>query len=737
MVQVNNRPWYMSITVKFILILLPIALVSTAVTVGSFGWFAVEGMRQDVVQRGERLVRFHATALSAPLWNYDISSVQRTLGTLALDPDVGRAVLEDMNGQVLARIGQSPADDRAALYVSTHVVEHRDEASSTKIGLLKVWFHDERIRRGIEVELFRELLLVFVLVTSLAIGALITFRLTIFKPLSQLLGAIRGSKGLSALLPVGWSSRDEIGEVINAYETMRRTIVDEEHARRDAQSALLNSERQFRDLIEGSIQGVLIHRDFRPLFVNQAWCDIFGYTKPAEILRLDTIDDMFAADERHRLRSIHNSQLAGECDNPIFEFKGVRRDGAEVWLQNANRLIEWEGDAAVQAVVIDVSERKRAEEQLLQAQKMEAIGQLTGGIAHDFNNLLAIIQGNIDLLGEDIGKDNSLAKAIHRATRRGAELTQRLLAFSRQQPLNPQPVDLAQLANGMLELLRRSLGETIAVKIVAEGDLWTALADPGQVENALLNLAINSRDAMPRGGMLTIGFANAGIYEHGASRHLDVAAGDYVVLTVKDTGEGMPPGVVEHAIEPFFTTKPVGAGSGLGLSMVYGFAKQSGGDLVIDSAIGTGTTISIYLPRVEAGREADVSIGERQNPVTGNEGLLLIEDDTDVRQLVRSMLERLGYRVVDVPDVEQARRELATRSDVDLVLSDVILPGGVNGMAFARELKKSRPELKLVLMSGYSADHVDRSDADNRGMILLNKPFTLQKLAETLRAALD
>ncbi|AXS42008.1 PAS domain S-box protein [Breoghania sp. L-A4] len=735
--QAGGRRWHANITSKFLLILLPIVLLATLATVSVFGWLTVEKLRADLTLRGDRLTRFYATALSSPLWNYDLESVERTLRTLTLDPDVGQAVLSNMNGETLAQVGDSDLGAEQILFHATRPVEYKNNGATETIGTLTVRFSNLKIQSVLETEILIEFVLVLVLVGCLSLGSLITFRFIIFRPLTHLLLAIRSSRGLDALTPVTWSARDEIGEVIQAYETMRRTIVREEQARFSAQAAVVRSEKHFRDLIEGSIQGVLIHRDFRPLYVNQAWCDMFGYTGPAEILALESIHSMIATEDRQRLQTLYDQEIARERPLPIFEFKGIRRDGSEVWLQNANRRIEWEGAPAVQAVAIDISEQKLAQEQLLQAQKMEATGQLTGGIAHDFNNLLAIIQGNIELLCEDVGDDNALAQAIQRAARRGAELTQRLLAFSRRQSLHPQAVNLAHLADGLLDLLQRSLGETISIKVMSEDALWTAKADPGQVENTLLNLAINSRDAMPTGGLLTIACRNLHLDTDNAPQHPNMPAGDYAVLSVSDTGNGMPPYVMEHAMEPFFTTKSVGEGSGLGLSMVYGFANQSGGGMTIESALGVGTTVSIYLPRAEAAAVPAAALGTMHREIGRNEHILLIEDDPDVRTMVRVMLERLHYRVISVGDVAEAGRVLSRGSQIDLVLSDVMLPGGVSGAAFAADLAHSHPELKVVLMSGYSAEHINLEIAPLTKMTLLNKPFSLDHLSRSLRLALD
>ncbi|HUS55122.1 MAG TPA: ATP-binding protein [Thermohalobaculum sp.] len=369
---------------------------------------------------------------------------------------------------------------------------------------------------------------------------------------------------------------------------------------------------------------------------------------------------------------------------------------------------------------------------------MEAVGQLTGGVAHDFNNLLAVIGGNVELLEDDPKNNPALTAPIIRAVKRGAELTQRLLAFSRKQPLRPQVIAPGELVAGLSDLLSRALGETVEFATSAAPNLWSALADPGQVENALLNLALNARDAMPNGGKLTVECSNTQLEKASLADIFDAEAGDYVVLAVSDNGTGMTEDVKAHAFEPFFTTKEVGEGSGLGLSMVYGFAKQSGGHVSIYSEIGKGTTVKLYLPRaVVAGQTMSVSEGEDIIPRGQGEVILVIEDHPDVRDLAVLMLESLGYQVIDIGDVAGAHMVLANNTPVDLILSDVVLPGGISGLQFAEDARVTYPGIKIIFMSGYPAEAATRNGFLRSDDILLNKPFERRHLATTLRAALD
>ncbi len=385
----------------------------------------------------------------------------------------------------------------------------------------------------------------------------------------------------------------------------------------------------------------------------------------------------------------------------------------------------------------DVTEIKEAEARLRQAQKLEAVGQLTGGVAHDFNNLLAVIVGSAEMIEQRLGPGDKAPQAILRAAKRGAELTQRLLAFSRRQPLRPRAIELGDLVTGMLDLLARTLGAAIDVKTAAGNDLWSASADPGQVESALLNLAINARDAMPAGGKLTIECMNARLDDVHVTQNSDAAPGDYVVLAVSDTGTGMPAEVQAHVFEPFFTTKEVGQGSGLGLSMVYGFAKQSGGHVAIYSEQETGTTVKLYLPRAKEGTKCDAAVSNGESPKGRGEAVLVIEDNEDLRALAVTMLEGLGYKATAVADATEAHKALATGGKVDLVLSDVVLPGGTSGPAFVEEARARDPRLKAIFMSGYPAEAAKRSGLFDSNYVLLNKPFRRYQLATALRNALD
>jgi PAS domain S-box-containing protein len=394
------------------------------------------------------------------------------------------------------------------------------------------------------------------------------------------------------------------------------------------------------------------------------------------------------------------------------------------------------------AFVHDTTERRRIEEQLRQSQKMEAVGQLTGGVAHDFNNLLTVILGNLDNLQHFLPENpeaRRMAAAIQRASSRAATLTHRLLAFARRQPLEPKPIDVNKLVAGMSDLLRRSLGEGIVIETVLAGGLWRTLADPNQLENALLNLAVNARDAMAHGGKLTLETANAYLDETYAEAHADLAPGQYVMIAVTDTGSGMTRDVAEKAFEPFFTTKEVGQGTGLGLPQVYGFVKQSGGHVKIYSEPDEGTTVKLYLPRLAAAEPAAEGPSEaRPKPAaTLGETILVVEDDEDVRTYSADILRGLGYGVIEAPAGPDALHLLESRPEIRLLFTDVGLPGGLNGRQLADEAMRRRPGLKVLFTTGYARNAIVHQGRLDPGVELIVKPFTAASLAAKVRQVLQ
>ncbi|TWI55590.1 PAS domain S-box-containing protein [Pseudomonas duriflava] len=468
---------------------------------------------------------------------------------------------------------------------------------------------------------------------------------------------------------------------------------------------------------------------------NQAWSKVLGWSE--EELRSLSIWERIHPDDIENTSHVLASLKEGEN---VFRFENrcARQDGQYGWL-SWNAVVR---DNVLYATVRDVTAEKEqaealrnAEELLRHSQKMEAVGQLTGGIAHDFNNLLTSITGSLEMIQMRLAQGRLDAikryvQAAQTASHRAASLTHRLLAFSRRQTLDPSPTQANGLIEGMHELIERTAGPHICVETVLARDLWPTLCDPNQLENALLNLFINARDAMPNGGQLTIRTSNMRI-DQSLAKHYDMAVGEYVAISVTDNGVGMTPDIVARAFDPFFTTKPIGMGTGLGLSMIYGFAKQSGGQARIESEAGQGTTIWLYLPRCENERQ-----GEHLQPQllsaprsgTG-ETILVVDDEPMVRALIVETLAELGYQMIEAEDGPSGLQILQSGRPIDLVISDVGMPGGMNGRQMADAARQTRPDLKVLFITGYAENAAVGNGNLEPGMHVMTKPFAMEMLA--------
>ncbi|MEV4934952.1 hybrid sensor histidine kinase/response regulator [Sphingobium sp. LSP13-1-1.1] len=485
-------------------------------------------------------------------------------------------------------------------------------------------------------------------------------------------------------------------------------------------------------------------RDGTWLAASPAWTDILGWSEAELIGR--TSEWMEHPEDLAKTRG-EIAALAQGMPTARFENRFRAKDGSY-------RNFSWTAvpeNNLVYCVARDVTEQRAraraladAEDALRQAQKMETLGQLTGGVAHDFNNLLQIVTGNLELLQRDLPEDQArLRRAADNAmagAERAALLTQRLLAFSRRQPLAPERIDPNRLVSGMSDLLNRTLGETIEVETIQSARIWPVEIDVNQMENALLSLAVNARDAMPDGGKLTIEVANTHIDEAYAAQEAEVSPGQYVLISVSDTGQGMDEDVLSHAIEPFFTTKEVGRGTGLGLSMVYGFIKQSGGHIRVYSERGHGTTVKIYLPRFYGPLpDNDTGTVSRATPVCGGgETVLVCEDDDKVRAYTVDVLKELGYRVMEADNGAAALQALEMASEpIDLLFTDVILPGGMTGADIAQQARAQQPGLRILFATGYARNAIIHHGRLDPGVELLTKPFTYAELAAKVRDMLD
>jgi PAS domain S-box-containing protein len=529
--------------------------------------------------------------------------------------------------------------------------------------------------------------------------------------------------------------------------TLERRVAERTRELALSATQLEDTERHFRILVEGVTDYAIFMLD--PTGVVTNWNPgaqrIKGYSRE-EIVGQHF--SRFYTDKDRENRVPHKAlEIAAQTGKIEMEGWRVRKDGTTFWASVVINAIRDESGQVLgfAKVTRDLTERREAEERQRQSQKMESVGQLTGGVAHDFNNLLTVIVGNLEALQRHLESSSpdqdrlrrSAANAM-RGARRAESLTQRLLAFSRQQPLEPRSLDVGRLVSGMSDLLRRTLGEQIAVETVLAGGLWHAHADPSQLEIAIVNLAVNARDAMTNGGKLTIETANVQLDEVYASAQAEVVPGQYVMLAVSDNGTGMTEDVKAKAFDPFFTTKDIGHGTGLGLSQVYGFVKQSRGHVKIYSEPGEGTTVKIYLPRYHVETE---EVPER--PVqalprgAGHETVLVVEDDGDVRNYTTETLRDLGYRVLEASNGAAALQILEHHPDVAVLFTDVGLPGGMNGRRLAEEACQRRGTIKVLFTTGYARNAIVHEGRLDPGVELLTKPFTQAALAEKLRDILD
>ncbi|APX87897.1 hybrid sensor histidine kinase/response regulator [Methylorubrum extorquens] len=558
---------------------------------------------------------------------------------------------------------------------------------------------------------------------------------------------LRGRDGtfrpfLTRIVPI----RDETGTVVRWFGTNTditdlRAVQDALHRLNETLEEQVAARTAERDQIWQASSDLLAVADFEGRFVslNPAWSATLGWSE-AELKAVPFLD--FVHPEDRELTLAAAASLARGEMQLGFENRYRTRDGDYRWF--SWNTVPRQG--LIYASVRDVTAIKgqaralaEAEEALRQSQKMEAVGQLTGGLAHDFNNLLAGISGSLELMQTRISqgrlKDvDRYMGAAQGAAKRAAALTHRLLAFSRRQTLDPRPTDVNRLVMGMEDLIRRTVGPTITIEVVGAAGLWPSLVDPPQLENALLNLCINARDAMPEGGRITIETANKWLDAHAAHQH-DVPPGQYLSLCVTDTGTGMSPDVRAKAFDPFFTTKPTGQGTGLGLSMIYGFAKQTGGQVRIYSELGQGTTVCIYLPRFHGEAEDLDSLGPLVDAPRAEQGetVLVVDDEPTVRMLVTEVLEDLGYTAIEAADSASGLKVLQSDVRIDLLISDVGLPGGMNGRQMADAGRLSRPGLKVLFITGYAENAAVGNGHLEPGMAVLTKPFVVETLGLRIR----
>lgn len=518
--------------------------------------------------------------------------------------------------------------------------------------------------------------------------------------------------------------RNEIGRVSGLFCACTETT-DQVLAERQSSAARNRLFEMTRDLF-----GVATFDGYLKT-INPAWSAVLGRSENELLTR--PFAEIIHPDDLATTGDVVATLMTGK---PVHQFHGrlLKTDGTPVSFAWSAVPDDTPGSGLFHTVGRDITEEQNREEMLRQSQKMEAVGQLTGGLAHDFNNLLTGMMGNLELLQMRIARgrvddlDRFIA-AAQDAGRRAASLTQRLLAFSRRQTLDPKATDVQRLIRSMEELLRRTVGPEIVVDVVDVSDLWPAMIDAAQLESGLLNLSINARDAMPEGGRITIEAANKVLDRRAAQQH-DMDPGEYLSICVTDTGTGMKTDVIARAFEPFFTTKPIGQGTGLGLSMIYGFARQSGGQVRIYSEVGMGTTVCIYLPRHAGDAVENASQSDNPTPPKGGgETVLVVDDEATIRHLIDEILDEQGYTVIGAGDGAAGMKVLQSSARIDLLITDVGLPGGMNGRQVADAARVLRPGLKVLFITGYAENAAVGNGHLDRGMELLTKPFTIEALS--------
>jgi PAS domain S-box-containing protein len=528
------------------------------------------------------------------------------------------------------------------------------------------------------------------------------------------------------------------GTIIGAAKVVRDVT-----QRKKMQEDLLESEQMARGIIDTSLDaflqldesGVIV--DWSPKAEN-----LFGWSR-AEAIG-ERVRDLIVLPEN---REVHSERLAqflqdadGRTQGRRYEAVSLRRDGKVIYTEISLTALRRREGYVINGFIRDLTESKAAQERIRQSEKLEAVGQLTGGVAHDFNNMLTVITGTIDLLAEAVADKPQLAaiaKLISEAADRGAELTSHLLAFARKQPLQPREIDVNALVVESTKLLRRAIGENIEIELKSDQSAWPALVDATQLTSALLNLAVNARDAMPDGGKITLETRNIVVDDSNVDANREIQPGRYVMIAVSDSGSGIPAAIRDRIFEPFFSTKAVGKGTGLGLSMVYGFVKQSGGHIKVYSEEGQGTTFNIYLPQAQSRADHAADPTTDTSPESGTETILVVEDDPSVRTSVTTQLASLGYRTIAAANASEALALMDGNASFDLLFTDVIMPGPVNGRRLAEEAAKRRPELRVLFTSGYTEDAIVHHGRLDPGVLLLTKPYRKADLARMIRVALD
>jgi len=505
-----------------------------------------------------------------------------------------------------------------------------------------------------------------------------------------------------------------------------------------AEAALKNSEEKYRLLVENANEAILVAQQGKIVFHNKKMEEIIGFT--AEEIEKMVFVDFIHPEDRSLVFDRYRPRLAGENVPSLYDLRVVSKVGDLKWVNINAVCIIWNGNPATLNFLSEITERKRLEAQFIQAQKMEAVGKLAGGFAHDFNNILTVIEGNANLALMSLNPQDPAyqdLEQVDKAVKKAAKLTSQLLAFSRKQTLQPIVVNLSAIVQEIKKMLLRVIGEDIELEISSDANLWNIRVDPVQMEQAILNIAINARDAMPTGGKLTLHTSNQDIKEEAGDKHAFIKPGQYVCLTITDTGEGMSDEVKHQIFEPFFTTKKSGEGTGLGLSMVFGFVKQSGGYITVDSQLGKGTTFQLYSPRTLQPPNSTQKSLQETDFSPGSESIMVVEDNNEVRYLAVRILQKAGYKVSEARSALDALALFQAGQYCDLIIADVVMPLMKGTTLFKLVKERFNSQIKALFISGYSVEHLFKQEGFDENTPLLTKPFDPLVLLKKVRTILD
>ncbi len=742
-----------SIRTKLILIILTVSFVIVALVGGARIVWDMQQARQALVQEISTLTSLLGDRSSAALAFDDSRLARENLNSLQTIPHVLQACLYRNNSTLLASYQRADARDTHCPRVNQTeaMQQHFDEYSlhvTTAIhqdSLSLGWIYLRSDLSPIEARLHNQLifsglaLLAAILITGLLAGWLQRLISGPIEAITRVARAIEEQGDHS--LRTNLSGDDEVGRLARTFNAMLDALEVQSQQLVTAKDKQIIASSHYRSLVESTlaIPWELEIASWRFTYVGLQAEKLFGY--PLE----NWYQKNFWPDHLHpddRDASIaYCKHAASKAIDGQFEYRMLAADGRSIWIHEDVQVISKNGTAVrMQGFMFDITERRQTEESLRRSQKMEAIGQLSGGIAHDFNNQLGVIVGYLDYLKNYTADDKEPGNWVDTATRatlRCMDLTRQLLAFSRRQSSVTTVVDLNAALRELETMIARSLTPEVEVDYILADDLWLTEINSGEFQDAILNLVINARDAMPNGGKLVIETSNRSITKDDASFNSEVDPGNYVQLTLSDTGMGMDKETREHIFEPFFTTKPEGKGTGLGMAMVYGFVKRYGGHINIYSEPDIGTSIRMKLPCTAAIPAAEINPVEENKLPTGNETILVVDDELDLLQLAEQYLRDLGYHVLSASNAAQALALLVKEDSIKLLFSDVIMPGGVNGYDLAQQATQLRPELKILLTSGFTSKTMTHNGLSHFTTQLLNKPYRKDELAQRIRRVLD